>query len=122
MTLVRIRTSLCGACSTCKHICQRVAQASCSIEGIPSNARECKHYIKQTRLCDCGEMLCFVEKMMPNPFKKNGPGFPGGHYRCENCGRVHRSQTSDSKYAAWVEGLMDNHKPKVYPKETQGDL
>ena len=98
-----------GLCQKCWQLCLRANQLSCTFHGLPSNAEECGEFRGTDKTCECGKRLYFEELVMPHPYKRGGPGFPSGHYFCEECGAIHRSPTGDTRYAEWVESLMEHN-------------
>ena len=106
-----------GICRDCWQLCLRANQISCTFHGLPSNTDKCEQFKKTDRFCECGRRLYFEEVIMPHPYKRGGPGFPSGRYFCEECGAIHRSRTADTRYAEWVESLMEHHSAIRYRQD-----
>lgn len=113
------KKSVGGCCQNCWYLSMRCDRVSCTKYGHPLNADECDDYRENKRFCGCGQRLYFREVVMPNPLKRSAPGFPSGHYFCEDCGTIVRSATADGKYAEWVEDLIQRYPKNPYNSEVR---
>ncbi len=120
----KVQETVSGCCIRCWHLCLRANTVSCTKVGVPTNNQECRDFRVAHKMCpQCGYRLLFEEMVLPNPYKKDGPGFPSGRYFCDQCGQIVRSTKSDSRYAEWVESLVLQRQKTLYKKVSlKGDV